>query len=107
MKIDFSQKLLDLSGKPMEREKGHDATLSSVCVEALLLPREEDKGLPMADKLKRGRLAEKLYLKDDASPATIDVTVEEVNLMQSLIAKSYGTLVVMRAYDLLEGGTKE
>lgn len=107
MKIDFSQKLLDLGGKPMERESGVDATLSSVCVEALLLPREEDKTLPMAEKLKRGRLAEKLYLQDENSPAIMALTVEEVNLMQSLIAKSYGSLVVMRAYDLLEGGTKE
>lgn len=107
MKIDFSQKLLDLSGKPMERKPGEDATLSSVCVEALLLPREEDKTLPMAEKLKRGRLAEKLYIPEGETPPTIDVTVEEVNLMQGLITKSYGSLVVMRAYDLLEGGKKE
>lgn len=107
MKIDFAQKLLDLSGKPMEKAVGEDATLSTVCVEALLLSREEDKNLPVGDKLKRGKLAEKIYLQENAANTVIDITVEEAGLLQTLVGRSYSPLVVMRAYTLLEGDTKE
>lgn len=98
MKIDFSQKLMDLAGQPMKKDEKEDATLSSVCVEALLLPREEDKNLDMGEKLKRGRLAERLYNATEA-----EVSVEEINLLQQLVSKSYGVLVVLRAHSLLEG----
>lgn len=108
MKIDFSQRLLDLSGKPMEKEGGKEATLSSVCVEALLLTKEEDKNLPISDKLKRGKLAEKIYLEDGANTIIdIDITVEEAGLLQNMVGRSYSPLVVLRAYTLLEGGNKE
>ena len=109
MKIDFAQKIVDLSGKTMEKESGKDATLSNICVEALLLSREEDKNLPVVDKLKRGKLAEKIYLQDETPDViinlttVIDITVEEANLLQALVGKTYSPLVVLRVYTMLEG----
>ena len=99
MKIDFSQLILDLGGKACKGTDGKDSSLSSICVEALLLNFPGEENLPKVEKLKRGKLAEKVY-----SQAKIDITVEEAALLQTLIAKGYGPLVVLRADAMLEGG---
>lgn len=99
MKIDFSQPILDLSGKPCKGTDGKDSSLSSICVDALLLNFIGEENLPKVEKLKRGKLAEKVY-----GQAEIDVTVEDAALLQTLVAKAYGPLVVLRADAMLEGG---
>ncbi len=77
---------------------GKDVCLSTVCVEALLAQYPDEPSLSKADKIKRGRLAERII-----DQAEVEMTVEETALMQNLVAKAYGTLVVMRADAMLEG----
>lgn len=102
MKIDFSQKILNLSGKGMPREDKTDSMLSDFCVNALLATLPGEENLSKIDKLKRGKLAEKVYEQGE-----VDITVEEAALLQTLIGKAYGPLIVMRTDAMLEGNKKE
>ena len=99
MKIDFSQLITGLDGKALKSGDGTDSTLASICVEALLLNYPGEERTEKAEKLKRGKLAEKVY-----NQAEIDVTVEEATLLQTLVGKAYGPIVVLRVDAMLEGG---
>ena len=70
-------------------------------MEALLLNYPGEEKTERAEKLKRGKLAEKVY-----NQAEIDVTVEELALMQNLVGKAYSPIVVLRVDGMLEGGKK-
>lgn len=98
MKIDFSQKIVDLKGIAMKLPTGEEGTLSNVCVEVLLASFPGEENLPKGDKIQRGRLAEKIY-----EQGIIDIPAEEAVLMQTLIGKAYGPIIVMRADAMLEG----
>ncbi|OIP29742.1 MAG: hypothetical protein AUK23_10140 [Deltaproteobacteria bacterium CG2_30_43_15] len=98
MKIDFSKIITDLSGKPIRKDAETDTCLSHVCTEALLSIYQGDEQLPRDEKLKRGKLAEKIY-----GQSILDVTVAEVAMLQTLIGKAYGPLIVTKTEPMLEG----
>ena len=73
-------------------------TLKSVCVDALLDEYNDEPKLSGMDKQKRGKLADRIY----AAKNEIDLTPKEISLLQDLIGKKNKTLIVTRAYELLD-----
>lgn len=96
MRIDFSREIHDLAGKPIS-ENGVPVTLGSVCSGALLMPYPDERNVSGEDKVKRFRLAEKVY-----AGGLQDITVEDAALLKQLLAKAYTPLIVGRAYGILE-----
>lgn len=112
MKIDFDKEIVDLDGKPiketrqMVREDGvvvtmetdEIRTLKSVCRFALSWTFNDEK-VEGDEKFKRFSLAERIV----TATGPIDVKVEEIALLKSLIGKAFGPVIVGRAYQILEG----
>lgn len=97
MKIDFSQPLCTLSGKPFEKNEEKDpALLSDMCVTALLSddPKEHSNA---QDKLKRWELAKAIH-----DQAEIEVTAEEIVLINKAAAKAFAPSLMGAIHDLLE-----
>lgn len=97
MKIDFSRAICDLNGEAVKNEDKSALTLKTVSVNSLLaiLPNENPSG---EEKAQSFSLAMKIHDAQDA----IDLKAEEVVRLKTFIGKSYGPLVVGRAYALLE-----
>lgn len=76
----------------------HPITLAGIAVNALLAQHEDERTLPGADKVKRYKLAQKIY---DAL-GEMDVTAEDVALLKTLIGKTYPPLLVGLAWQILE-----
>lgn len=99
MKIDFSSVLKGLDGKELKGDlKGEKSlTLGSVCVESLMASFPDEERLSGNDKVKRFKLAQKIYNR-----TPVDITVEDASLIKELIGKAYGPLIVGQVWDLLE-----
>ena len=98
MKIDFSKQLIGYDGEPLEEGK-KVITLAMICCNALMNQTEEDAKLPGEEKLRRFDLASMVY----AGKGPVDLKVEDVAQLKTLIGKLYGPLVVGPAWKLLEG----
>lgn len=98
MKIDFSAPITDLTGTPLLDTPDTPLTLATVAVQSLLAPNTDDKDVSGPEKMRRFQLAQAIFLN-----AASTVTVEDVALIKTLIARQFVTLVVGRAYELLEG----
>jgi hypothetical protein len=102
MKIDFASAIKTLDGKAIITKEPGEAdrefTLRDVCVNALLIENQEAAKLDGAAKVKRFRLADKIY----GTKEPIALASEDIVLLKGLIASSYGPLVTARAFDLLE-----
>lgn len=126
MNIDFSQELKDLKGEAFRQgdltkavlillnspkesytkaefaEIANNApalTLGNACIEALSASYQDEQALSRVDKIKRGRLAEKIY-----GQVFLDIENSDVVLCQAMISKYYSNpVLVMRADDMLEG----
>lgn len=96
MRIDFSAPIRDLDGNPIENDK-KPFTLKAASINALLIvnPNEQQTG---EEKVKAFSLA--MRINDAKGP--VELTVEEVAKLKDIIGKSYGPIVVGRAYTLLE-----
>lgn len=101
MKIDFSQPLLTLDGKPFEKEKGVTASLGDMCVTALLSENPQEPS-SAEDKLKRWELSKILH-----NAAEIEVTAEEIVLIKKLAGKAFAPPLMGAIYDLIEPKTSE
>lgn len=101
-KIDFTQALTGMDGKPMPSNdpKSPTVTLGDVAIMALEALLEEDKGMTGADKFKNDELARKVY---KAKAATL--SVEDIALIKMRIGKVYGPSVVGAAWRLLDPST--
>lgn len=102
MKIDFTPTINDLKGKPIKEGDAEDspvATLGSICITALMAQFEDERTLPAKEKVSRFKLAQKLV---DAKE--LELKVEEVNLLKTLVGKAFGALIVGRAEELLDPG---
>jgi hypothetical protein len=107
--IDFTLPLRDLHGEVITTEKdgkGEVLTLGKVASTALLLAFPDEQNLAGDEKLKRGVLALKVC-NCEAGKAYDQVTLsaEDIALIKKLIAKGYGTLIVLRAWPLLDPGS--
>lgn len=98
MKIDLTQVLKDHKGKPI-KDGEEEMTLESIAYSALVQLNQAEAGLGRDDRLKRGRLAQRIV----TAQGKIDLKVEEVTLIKECIAKVYGPWVVVVTEDMLEG----
>lgn len=118
MKIDFTAKILDLSGEtilapaiPGRKDEPRDFILRDVCTNALLsmamraapdgnfYPAEAIDG---KEKIRRYRLADKIF----GTLEPITLKAEDVVLLKDRIAAIYGPLIMGRAWDLIEPQTE-
>lgn len=97
MKLDFSAKILGMSGEPLKDSTStNELTLGSVICNALLVnfPGENLTG---EDKVRRFRLAEMAY--DGGEQEVADPIIKEI---KDAVGKAYGTLIVGRVYKMLD-----
>jgi hypothetical protein len=127
MKIDFTQEVKNLKGEAFkqgditaslmkllsEKKESYTSaeivkcindataiTLGNCCIDALSASFEGEK-LSKEDKIKRGRLCEKIF---DGK----EIEIKDASLCQDLIAKYYtNPILVMRANDMLENATEK
>lgn len=95
MKVDFSQEILDMSGVPI-MDNGQIVTLRTISVNALLAPEQQIEG---SEKMKRFVLAQKVHDSD----GEMELCIEDAKLIKEQIGKNFATLVVGRAWKMLEG----
>jgi hypothetical protein len=98
MLIDFDRLLLDLRGAPLKRDD-KPFSLRDACQEALLANFSDEANLPGAEKLKRFTLAMKI------NPSQVEVSHEEIVLIETLVAKTFGPLVVGRVHEQFDDMT--
>ena len=99
MKLDLDAVIKDIDEKPIKKDKDEktELTLKDVCINSLLAMLETDKGSDGTKKVSLFSLAMKLQGGDG------DVTVEEMATIKERIGKMYMTVIVGRAYALIEG----
>ena len=99
MKLDLDAVIKDIDEKPIKKDKDEkiDMTLKDVCINALLAMFDEEKQDDGTKKVSRFTLAMKLQGGDG------DVTVEEMATIKERIGNMYMTVIVGRAYALIEG----
>lgn len=101
MRRDFTLPICNLNGEPIN-EDGKPVTLCTVALSALLASFPDEQSLSGAEKVNRMQLA----LKINKRPREVDLTVEQLALLKTLIGKGFGPLAVGRAYELLEAEPK-
>lgn len=94
MKKDLTQELKNPYGKPFEPAS---ITLEQACFQAVSAALPEDQGLPVQEKLKLYRAAQKI-----SASGVADFTVEELTLIKERIGKTWSTLVIGAAFDVLD-----
>ena len=103
MKINFDSIIKNLRNEEMKSSiDGRDTplTLKEISVNALLgdiPPTQGEKPDSGQQKLQKFKLAQKI----DAG-GEIDLVAEDVSMIKERIGKAYSTLIVGRAYELLE-----
>ncbi|MDX8537073.1 hypothetical protein RFM23_05475 [Mesorhizobium abyssinicae] len=106
MKIDFTQKLLTITGIPLKASADRDAsdlTLQDVSTNALLTPapaQQPGREVSFADSAN----AFKLALRISNAPEACDVKSEEITQIKQAIGRIYGPNVCGPVEMLLEGG---
>jgi hypothetical protein len=99
--VDFTQQIKQFDGSDLVGNDGKptNLTLEAVAENALLGSYNDEQGLSGEDKLKRYHLALKIY----DHKTNVELSVDEQALLRKLIAKSYNTLVMGRAWEMLGG----
>lgn len=101
MKVNFDTTLVTLDGKPIE-DGDKDLTLKTACVNALTLDQGSVPGQPTdsgPEKFRRYELARKIH----GAVGEVDLASDEVVCIKAAVAKTYITLIVGQAFNLLEG----
>jgi len=104
MKIDFSEQIRDMKGKPLTIKDGDEdrpMTLAHAAVEGLLSAYADEGPIDGTEKFRRYKLAVKV---DNAE--VVELETEEVAKIKQLIAKRWAPLVVGRCFELIENGRK-
>lgn len=99
MRINLHQVLTDRKKKPIINEEGEDTTLEMIAYSALINMTQQDAGQGRDERLKRGRLAQRICSTADG---LIELKAEEITLIKSCIGSSYGPWVVVLTDDMLE-----
>lgn len=94
MKKDLTQELKNPYGKPFEPAT---ITLEQACFQAVSAALPEDQKLPVPDKLKLYRVAQKI-----SAGGVVDFSVEELTLIKQRVGQTWSTLVIGAAYDILD-----
>jgi hypothetical protein len=97
--IDFTKVLTGFDGKLIvtSDKNSEKLTLGAVCVNALEISLDEDRGASGQQKFEADQLARKIWGKNDAV-----LKAEEIALLKTRIGKTYGPLVVGAAWRLLD-----
>lgn len=99
MKIDFRAKLKNLSGETLkEQDKEEPILLKDACANALLGMFDDERHIEGKEKLRRYRLANKIW----GAKEPIELPAEDIALIKSLVAKAYGSLISGQAWELLD-----
>lgn len=94
--INFGAALTDADGEPIkEGEKA--LTLGRASLMALTLTLPDDANMTGEEKFKLGQLASRVY-----TDKTVDLSAEEVATLKKRIGKAFNSLVVFRAWPLLD-----
>jgi len=102
MKINFNTELKTISGKEIKGEDNKILTLGDVCTNALLT-NFKDENIEGKEKLRRFKLAQKIY----GVKELVSIEAEDIVSIKDLVAKAYTTIVVGQAWELLEGEKSE
>jgi hypothetical protein len=102
VKVDFDAVIKDMDGVPIpdaRRTEGEPRvlTLKAVCVNGLLAT-ETDKNVSGQEKLRRFNLAQRVNAGGEQN-----LSAEDVTLIKDRVGAFYVTLVVGRAFALLDG----
>ena len=106
MKIDFSKPMLALSAKTIKVSDlpgEPEFTIRDVATNALTAETQENTKLDGKEKIKRFRLAERIF----GCKEPIKLDAEEIVLVKNEISKIYGITVTTRAWDILDGTDEE
>ena len=98
--IDVTQVICEFDGEPLavgEEGKEQILTLRLVCTRSLTAILRQDEGVGGEEKLRRGMLAERIYVNDE-----VELKAEEISLVKELVGRLYGPLVVMRVWRMLD-----
>ena len=101
LELDAVIKNIDETPIKVDTDKEKILTLKDVCINSLLAMFDEEKHDDGTKKVSRFTLAMKLQGGDG------DVTVEEMATIKERIGKMYMTVIVGRAYALIEGSDGE
>ena len=96
-KVDFTQTLVGIDGKPLNGDVKPALTLGDIAVTALHSTIEEDKTMSGLDKFKMDELARKVYKSKVAT-----LSVEDLAAIKARIGKIYGPLVIGATWRLLD-----
>ena len=96
-KVDFTQVLMGIDGKPLNGDVKPALTLGDIAVTALHSTIEEDKTMSGLDKFKMDELARKIYKSKAAT-----LSVEDLATIKTRIGKVYGPLVIGPSWRLLD-----
>lgn len=122
MKINMTQELLDVDGKPINSTKecvildmegniikkggkevitvittDDSLTLKKICVDALLMNSQDEK-ISGEDKAKRYQLAMKIH----GAKKDVDLESGDITTIKEIIGKNYGPIVVGQTHLMLE-----
>lgn len=99
MKINFDETIKNFEGKDVmitDVDRERPFTLRDVAVNSLV---DERVGkIEAGEKYARGRLADRIF----GCKEPIDLPVEDIALLKRLSSQTYGPLVVLRAWDMLD-----
>jgi hypothetical protein len=96
--VDFSTVMTDMDGQPLPTSQSDKTpvTLGTVADTALLNSFPDEKDIGGDEKVHRFTLA--VLVKS----GKVDLTVENITLIKTVIAKAYGPLIVGRAWAILD-----
>lgn len=99
MKINWNEKLLDMKNMPVKDRNG-EVTLGDCAVECLMSITDAEKGMAGKERYDLYRLA----MKIEKEPKS-DFSVDELAKIKDHIGRKTLTLLVGRAYDIIEAGS--
>lgn len=99
MKINLNTPLIHFDGKPIENQNG-SMTAATAIIDALMGMYKDEDNLPAMKKVMRHTLAVKIYEAKEKPP--VEVSIEELSEIKTLVGKFYGPAVVGPVYKILE-----
>ena len=101
-KIDVTNPILALGGKPFVGEGGRPQLLRDVLVN-VLAQSDPQKKVSAKDKIRQGKLAEKIFENDE-----VELDAEQVAQLKHLVSDGYpNTILVMRVCEMLDPPVSE
>lgn len=100
MEIKLDRKFTGPEGNVITTEAGEEITLQDVLTRSMLGDYPDETRLSGDEKYTRYQLGMKL----NAAKDSIELTIEQLALCKSMVAKMYGVLVSGQSWDMLEHG---